>query len=84
MPGNVLSFLGPGSAAVDRNLAWHMLICADKADTHQARIQKEIDDVIGRERLPEWNDRRLMPYTMATIMEMHRWQIGAPLGVPRG
>lgn len=61
-----------------------MLICADKPDTHQMRIQTEIDSVIGNERLPEWNDRRVMPYTMATIMEMHRWQPVAPLGLPRG
>ncbi|XP_042146115.1 cytochrome P450 2U1 [Ixodes scapularis] len=40
----------------------------------QAKIQQEIDRVVGRERQPMWEDRYQMPFTMATIWEMQRWR----------
>ncbi|KAK8773496.1 hypothetical protein V5799_011978, partial [Amblyomma americanum] len=62
---------------------WHLLNCADKPYTVQRSIQKEVDDVIGRERQPRWEDNKKMPYTMATIWEMYRWRTVAPLSIPR-
>jgi cytochrome P450 len=45
-------------------------------------VQKEIDDVIGCERPPSIMDKRHLPYTEATILEIHRvGSIGA-LAVP--
>ncbi|KAL3247408.1 hypothetical protein MRX96_057070 [Rhipicephalus microplus] len=46
-------------------------------------IQREIDEVIGRERPPKWEDRLHMPFTMASVWEMDRWKTSTPLGVPR-
>lgn len=48
----------------------------------QQRVQKEIDDVIGRDRLPAIKDRESMPYTNAVIHEIHRSMDLAPIGVP--
>ena len=39
---------------------------------HQAAIQKEIDEVIGRDRLPNLSDRTRLPLLQATIMETLR------------
>ncbi|KAH8027431.1 hypothetical protein HPB51_005413 [Rhipicephalus microplus] len=47
------------------------------------QIQREIDEVIGRERPPKWEDRLHMPFTMASVWEMDRWKTSTPLGVPR-
>ncbi|KAH9476206.1 Cytochrome P450 monooxygenase 98 [Psilocybe cubensis] len=38
----------------------------------QEKAQKELDDVVGRERLPHFNDRRLLPYTSAVVKETLR------------
>ncbi|XP_077534609.1 cytochrome P450 2U1-like [Haemaphysalis longicornis] len=65
-------------------MAWHLLNCADKPITVQARIQKEVDEVVGPNRLPSWRDHYSMPFTMATIFEMHRWRPVLPMGLPRG
>lgn len=37
----------------------------------------ELDSVVGRERLPTWDDERNLPYLRALIKEVHRW---APIG----
>ncbi|XP_049267026.1 cytochrome P450 2C23 [Rhipicephalus sanguineus] len=46
-------------------------------------VQREIDEVIGRDRRPTWEDRLRMPFTMASVWEMDRWKTSTPLGVPR-
>ncbi|XP_077518739.1 cytochrome P450 2C28-like [Amblyomma americanum] len=81
--GNVGNFFGAGSNTVQMTIHWHLLNCADKPYTVQRSIQKEVDDVIGRERQPRWEDNKKMPYTMATIWEMYRWRTVAPLSIPR-
>lgn len=46
----------------------------------KAHDQAELDAVIGRQRLPEFNDRSSLPYVNAVIKEALRWQLVAPLG----
>lgn len=81
--GNILAFFGGGTHTIKSTVHWHMLNCADKRDTVQRRIQEEIDEVVGKERAPRWDDQSQMPFTMATIMEMYRWRAIAPLAIPR-
>ncbi|XP_040069887.1 cytochrome P450 2H2 [Ixodes scapularis] len=83
IPGNVLTFFGAGTNTINRMVLWQLLNCADKPDI-QKRMQAEIDEVIGQERQPTWEDRHRMPYTMACVWEMHRWKPVAPVGIPRG
>jgi len=48
----------------------------------QRKVQQEIDDVIGRERLPCMDDKTRMPYTEAVILETHRWGSVLRMNVP--
>ncbi|KAF9805828.1 hypothetical protein IEO21_08930 [Rhodonia placenta] len=47
-----------------------------------AKAQQEIDEVIGRDRLPEFADRESLPYLECVLKELYRWSCPAPLGVP--
>jgi hypothetical protein len=46
----------------------------------QRRAQAELDVVVGRDRLPMFDDRPHLPYTEAICKELMRWLIVAPLG----
>ena len=46
----------------------------------QRKAQAELDAVVGRDRLPTWEDRANMPYLEAVIKEALRWQPVTPLG----
>ncbi|KAF8531880.1 cytochrome P450 [Gautieria morchelliformis] len=48
----------------------------------QGRAQKELDLVIGRDRIPQFEDRFELPYLSALIMETLRWKAVSPLGIP--
>ncbi|KAH9033949.1 cytochrome P450, partial [Lactarius hengduanensis] len=47
----------------------------------QTRAQAEIDQVIGRSRLPAFSDRPNLPYVDAICKELLRWRLVLPLGV---
>ncbi|KAI9454988.1 cytochrome P450 [Lactarius psammicola] len=46
------------------------------------RVQAELDAVIGRERLPTFEDRPRLPFTDAVCKEAQRWRPVAPLALP--
>ncbi|GLB41481.1 putative cytochrome P450 [Lyophyllum shimeji] len=48
----------------------------------QARAQKELDEVVGRDRLPTFQDRESLPYVECVFKETLRWGVPAPLSVP--
>ncbi|GAB1525335.1 hypothetical protein RhiTH_008494 [Rhizoctonia solani] len=48
----------------------------------QKLAQKEIDAVIGKDRLPTLADRDLLPYVEALYKEVLRWQPLGPIGIP--
>jgi cytochrome P450 len=48
----------------------------------QTKAQEEIDSVIGTHRLPEFEDRPLLPYVEAVYREVMRWKPVLPLGLP--
>ena len=47
----------------------------------QKRAQDELDAVVGRGRLPSFEDRAHLPYNVALLREVLRWRTGLPLGV---
>jgi len=48
----------------------------------QKKAQAELDAVVGRERLPDFNDYESLPYINAVVKEILRWQPVLPVGVP--
>jgi cytochrome P450 len=46
----------------------------------QKKAQDELDLVIGRERLPTFEDRPMLPFTDAVCRETLRWHPITPLG----
>ena len=46
----------------------------------QAKAQSEIDRIIGRNRLPRFEDRDSLPYLNALMKEVLRWNLVVPLG----
>ncbi|PPQ69644.1 hypothetical protein CVT24_001217 [Panaeolus cyanescens] len=45
------------------------------------KAQKEIDSVVGLDRLPTFSDRGSLPYICAIIKEILRWRVVTPLGL---
>ncbi|PPQ80118.1 hypothetical protein CVT26_012168 [Gymnopilus dilepis] len=48
----------------------------------QQRAQKEIDSVVGVDRLPDFKDRQYLPYVDALLQEVLRWHSPTPLAMP--
>ncbi|KAF9568495.1 cytochrome P450 [Agrocybe pediades] len=48
----------------------------------QKKAQAEIDKVVGRNRLPDFNDRPSMPFVEAMLQEAMRWGLVTPLALP--
>ncbi|KAF5360986.1 hypothetical protein D9756_005147 [Leucocoprinus leucothites] len=46
------------------------------------KAQKEVDDVVGTNRLPEFSDIPHLQYLSAVIKETLRWNPVAPMGIP--
>uniref|UniRef100_T1JBP5 Cytochrome P450 n=1 Tax=Strigamia maritima TaxID=126957 RepID=T1JBP5_STRMM len=73
-------FIG-GSDTTSVTLEWALLYLIKHPEV-QTKVQKEIDDVIGKEKAPTMSDQKLMPYTQATIMEIVRLTSIVPLNDP--
>ncbi|KAF9243459.1 cytochrome P450 [Melanogaster broomeanus] len=48
----------------------------------QERAQREIDTIVGMDRLPDFGDRPSLPYVEAVLRETLRWHPVFPLGLP--
>ncbi|KAG8014728.1 Hydroxyacyl-coenzyme A dehydrogenase [Nibea albiflora] len=46
------------------------------------KVQAEIDEVLGRHRVPSLTDKGSLPFTEATIMEVQRLTVVVPLAIP--
>ena len=46
----------------------------------QERAQRELDDVIGRDRLPSFSDKSRLPFVSKVVKETLRWKAVSPLG----
>ncbi|KAI0779913.1 cytochrome P450 [Fomes fomentarius] len=46
------------------------------------KAQAEVDRVVGRERLVDFDDRENLPYVECVMKEVLRWNAPVPLGVP--
>ena len=48
----------------------------------QRKAQEELDSVVGLDRLPDFEDRKNLPYINALCKEVLRWHPVVPIGVP--
>ncbi|KAJ7370095.1 hypothetical protein OS493_034306 [Desmophyllum pertusum] len=72
----------PGTETPSTVMTW-LVFYAIKYPDVQARLHRELDDVIGNtNRLPEISDRHNLPYLEAFIAEVHRIVSDTPLAVP--
>ncbi|KAM9442211.1 cytochrome P450 2M1-like [Salvelinus alpinus] len=60
----------------------HACLMMIKYPDIQEKVQKEIDEVIGSNRVPTVDDRHKMPYTDAVIHEIQRSMSLAPISFP--
>ena len=45
------------------------------------KAQSQLDEVVGRDRLPSFDDQENLPYITAIVKELLRWRPIGPLGV---
>lgn len=48
----------------------------------QAKVQEELDRVLGPYQLPTFEDRDALPYLTATLKEIQRFHVIGPIGIP--
>ncbi|KAI4896634.1 hypothetical protein NFI96_029885 [Prochilodus magdalenae] len=73
--------LSAGTETTSSTLRYSLLLMMKHPDV-QARVQKEIDEVVGPHRCPSTDDRQNMPYTNAVIHEVQRILDLAPTSIP--
>ncbi|KAK2861446.1 hypothetical protein FQN49_004189 [Arthroderma sp. PD_2] len=61
------------SATTDKALQFFVMACVLHPDAAR-RAQKELDEVVGADRLPDFEDMPNLPYTKAFINEIQRWR----------
>ncbi|KAG2067026.1 cytochrome P450 [Suillus decipiens] len=59
-----------------------VLVAAARFPEEQAKVQAEIDAVVGRERVPTFADKPSLPRLEAFISEALRWRPTIPEGLP--
>ncbi|XP_055060509.2 cytochrome P450 2U1 [Misgurnus anguillicaudatus] len=70
-----------GTDTTTNSMLWSILYMCLHPDV-QEKVQREIDAVVGRERVPSLTDKGSLPYTEATIMEVQRMTVVVPLAIP--
>ncbi|KAI1840835.1 hypothetical protein JX266_012983 [Neoarthrinium moseri] len=72
-------------AAMDAStetLCWFLVACVTDTTGFMAEAQLYLDEVVGRDRLPTFNDRPRLPYIDAIVEEVLRWRPAGAAGVP--
>ncbi|XP_072168469.1 LOW QUALITY PROTEIN: cytochrome P450 1A1-like [Diadema setosum] len=79
--GTVIEFVGAGFDTVSATLEWCIIYMAAYPDV-QAVVQRELDSVAGRDRLPTWDYRNRLPLTRSCLLEIQRHATAIPFSIP--
>ena len=71
IPDLMLDVVVAGIDTVSTTISWFILYNVLHQDI-QAKLHKELDDVVENDRLPCWQDAQNMPYLQATLCEVLR------------
>lgn len=77
----VADVFSAGAETMTTTIRW-LIACLVNFPDVQAKTQSEIDNVVGRERLPVLEDRKNLHYLEAVIAETHRFCTVAYLSLP--
>ena len=80
LPDTLIHLFSAGTENISTTLRWALLYMIANPDI-QAKVQEEMDRVVGRDRMPQLSDEASLPYTGATLLELQRMSSVAPLGV---
>ncbi|XP_039107199.1 cytochrome P450 1B1 [Hyaena hyaena] len=81
VPATVTDIFGASQDTLSTALQW-LLILLTRYPEVQARVQAELDQVVGRDRLPCMEDQPNLPYVMAFIYEAMRFSSFVPVTIP--
>ncbi|XP_024145864.1 cytochrome P450 2U1 [Oryzias melastigma] len=70
-----------GTDTTTNSILWFLLYMVLHPDV-QDKAQAEIDEVVGKHRVPSMTDKGSLPFTEATIMEVQRLHSVVPLAIP--
>ncbi|KAG1797135.1 cytochrome P450, partial [Suillus plorans] len=63
------TMFGAGSETVSSYIASCLKLCSQSHTDAQARVQEELDHVVGRTRLPTFADQEMLPQVTMFILE---------------
>ncbi|KAI0267866.1 cytochrome P450 oxidoreductase [Gloeopeniophorella convolvens] len=81
LPCAVASLFGGGTDTIAATISTFILAMVLFPDV-QRKAQEELDRVVGRHRLPNFDDRDHLPYLAAVYKELLRWHVIGPMGIP--
>ncbi|XP_072050362.1 cytochrome P450 2J1-like [Amphiura filiformis] len=76
----IVDLFAAGTDTTSTTLIWGILFMMAYPEI-QERVQKELDSVVGRNRLPRLADKTELPFTCATLLEIQRVGSIVPLGI---
>ena len=71
MLNTISQLFSAGTDSTAQTIRWGLTYLVAYPDI-QAGVQQEIDEAVGRDRLPKLSDKPSLPYTCATIFEIQR------------
>ncbi|XP_032208831.1 cytochrome P450 1B1 [Mustela erminea] len=81
VPATVTDIFGASQDTLSTALQWLLILFTRYPDV-QARVQAELDQVVGRDRLPSLDDQPKLPYVMAFLYEAMRFSSFVPVTIP--